>query len=217
MELKLDLHIHSNYSPDSYNTIDVIHSRLVETRFDGYALTDHDTVSGHKEAFEKAGDLVFVPALEVSAKGGHVVVLDPSDVIPVGLSLSETVDHAHDQEAFALMAHPYGLPRSWPNVREVTDAGFDAIEVANSAQVPYQVICELNRRLAERLQLPITGGSDSHLPATIGRSYTVVDSESRDYRDVIKAVKLGRTRVGGSFTTFGDWFEKIFHRRLGLV
>lgn len=171
-------------------------------------------MGGLGEALEKSGNLVVVPAMEVSAKGAHVLVLDPTETVPIGLNISEVVDRVHDQGAIAILAHPYGLPRSWPNISEVEGSSFDAIEVANSAQVPYEVICELNRRLALRMGLPITGGSDSHIPATIGRSYTIVESESNDYHDVIKAIKLGRTKVGGSHTRFGEWFEKNVSRRM---
>ncbi len=214
MELKLDLHIHSDYSPDSFNSIDEINKRIGEQGFDGYALADHDTIKGLDEAREKSADLVFIPAMEVSARRAHVVVLDPVEVVPPGLSLPETVDLIHDQGATAILAHPYGLPRSWPQMHQVEMANLDAIEVANSAQVPYDVICNLNQKLADRLGLPATGGSDSHIPKTVGRSYTIVESESTDYLDVIKAIKLGHTRTGGSYTRFGEWFAKNVLKRM---
>lgn len=214
MELKLDLHVHSDYSPDSFNSIDEINRRIREQGFDGYALADHDTIKGLDEAREKSGDLVFIPAMEVSAIRAHVVALDPVEVVPPRLSLPETVDLIHDQGATAILAHPYGLPRSWPQIRQVESANLDAIEVANSAQFPYDVICDLNQKLADRLDLPSTGGSDSHVPETIGRSYTIVESESTDYLDVIKAIKLGHTKTGGSYTRFGEWFAKNVLKRL---
>lgn len=214
MDLKLDLHIHSTYSPDSFSSVVAIHSRIKEIGFQGYALADHDTMNGLEEALQMSGDLAVIPAMEVSAKGAHVLVLDPTETMPAGLRISEVVDRVHDQGATAILAHPYGLPRSWPNISEVEGTSLDAIEVANSAQVPYEVICELNRRLANRMNLPMTGGSDSHIPKTIGRSYTIVESESTDYNDVIKAIKLGRTKVGGSHTRFGEWFEKNVSKRL---
>ena len=214
MELKLDLHIHSNYSPDSFSSIDSIQSRIEEIGFQGYTLADHDTMDGLEEALQKSGDLTVIPAMEVSAKGAHVLALDPTETIPIGLSVSEVVDRVHDQGATAILAHPYGLPRSWPNMGEISKTRFDAIEVANSAQFPYELICELNRQLALRLKLPATGGSDSHIPGTIGRSYTIVESESTDYHDVIKAIKLGRTKVGGSHTRFSEWFTKNVSKRM---
>jgi len=213
LRLKLDLHIHSIHSPDSFNTIDTITERIREMGFDGYTLADHDTIDGLKEAHEKAGGLVFIPALEVSAKGAHILALNPTEMIEPELSPTETVELIHEQGATAILAHPFGLPRSWVNINRVRYAGFDAVEVANSAQIPYEYICSKNRELAELLNLPMTGGSDSHIPETIGRSYTFVESDSVEVDDVIKAIKLGRTTVGGSYTKITEWFGKNFRKR----
>ena len=213
MRLKLDLHIHSTHSLDSHNTIDTINSRIHELGFQGYALADHDTIDGLQEAREKAGDLTFIPALEVSAKGTHILALDPTELVEPYLSMAETVELIHDQGALAILAHPYGLPRSWVSIDQVEEAGFDAIEVANSAQIPYDYICGLNQKLADRLGLPVTGGSDSHIPETIGRSYTIVESDSPEPSDVIDAIRLGRTSIGGSHTRITEWFSKHFRKK----
>lgn len=208
MRLKLDLHIHSTHSIDSHNTIDTIIHRLQELEFQGYAIADHDTMDGIAEAKEKTGNLAFIPAMEISAKGAHILALDPTELVPPDLSMVETVELIHDQGALAVLAHPYGLPRSWVSMGQVEAAGFDAIEVANSAQIPYEYICGLNQKLADKLGLPTTGGSDSHIPETIGRSYTVVDSDSTELENILKAIRLGRTSTGGSYTRVTEWFSK---------
>lgn len=213
MKLKLDLHIHSVYSPDSFNTIDIINQRIKEQGFNGYALADHDTIQGLTEATEKADELTFIPALEVTAKGVHILAFDPTDIIPQNRSMAETVELIHDQGATAILAHPYGLPKSWVRINQVREANFDAIEVANSAQIPYDYICQKNRKLAEKLGLPMTGGSDSHIPETIGRSYTVVEADSPSKDDVIKAIRLGQTTVGGTFTHITEWFSKNLRKK----
>ena len=213
MRLKLDLHIHSVYSLDSFNTIDTINQHLIELEFNGYALADHDTISGIDEAKAKAGELTVIPALEVSAKGAHILAFDPSELVESDLTPTETVERIHEQGATAILAHPYGLPRSWVNINRVKEAGFDAIEVVNSAQVPYEYICSLNRKLADQLGLPMTGGSDSHIPETIGRSYTIVESDSAEVDDIIKAIKLGHTSAGGTYTHITEWLSKNFKKK----
>jgi hypothetical protein len=209
LKITLDLHVHSVYSRDGANTIDTIRQRIEEAGFHGYALADHDTMEGLPEALKNRGDLVVVPALEVTARGAHVLALEPNETIPMGLSVAETVDKIHEQGATAVLAHPYGLPRSWVSINSVKHAGLDAVEVANSAQFPYQYICGLNRRLAEELMLPITGGSDSHIPDTIGRAYTVIDTPSTELRDVIDSIRKGMTEVGGSGITLIERYKKF--------
>jgi len=194
----LDLHIHSIYSKDSSNTIDVIFERVRKLGLDGFALADHDTIEGIPRAHSKKDDIVFIPALEISARGAHILALNPVEIIPSGLGIVETVELVHEQGSVAILAHPYGFPRSWVNPETVENADFDAIEVANSAQFPYQLILEKNLRLAEKLGLPQTGGSDSHIPATIGSAYTVIESSTREINDVIDAIIKGRTTWYGN-------------------
>ena len=209
LKLKLDLHVHSVYSEDSVNTIDVIVKTLKEQGFQGYAISDHDTLDGVKEALERNSGLVVIPALEVSSKGAHILALEPTEPVKIGLIASETVDIIHNQGATAVLAHPFGFPRSWVKMNQIGEAGFDAIEVANSAQIPYSYIRDLNKDLADKLSLPYTGGSDSHIPETLGRAFTVVESPSTDVNDIIKSIKKGHTEVFGKGITIR---ERILHK-----
>ena len=209
MKITLDLHVHSVHSRDSVNSIDTITRCIEEAGFQGYALADHDTIEGLPEALEKKGDLVVVPALEVTARGAHVLALDPNEPIPMGLSIAETIEKIHDQGATAILAHPYGLPRSWVSINDTKNANLDAVEVANSAQFPYGYICSLNRKLAEELKLPVTGGSDAHIPDTIGRAYTIIDTPSTELRDVIDSIRKGRTEAGGSGISIYERYKKL--------
>lgn len=165
---------------------------------DGFALTDHDNLDGIVEAREKKDNLIFIPALEVSAKGAHVIALNPVEVIPSGRGIRETVDLIHDQGATAVLAHPYGFPRSWVKSKVIERSGFDAIEVANSAQFPYEYVLGKNIKLAESLGLAQTGGSDSHIPDTVGRAYTLIDSPTRNVKDILSSIRKGRTSWRGS-------------------
>ena len=209
MKITLDLHVHSVHSRDSVNSIDTITRCIEEAGFQGYALADHDTIEGLPEALEKKGDLVVVPALEVTARGAHVLALDPNEPIPMGLSIAETIEKIHDQGATAILAHPYGIPRSWVSINDTKNANLDAVEVANSAQFPYGYICSLNRKLAEELKLPVTGGSDAHIPDTIGRAYTIIDTPSTELRDVIDSIRKGRTEAGGSGISIYERYKKL--------
>jgi predicted metal-dependent phosphoesterase TrpH len=184
------------------NNFDDINGRCRDLKLDGYAVCDHDSLEALGRV--ESGGLVVIPGLEVSAKGAHILCFDPVEVVPSGLSIVETVERVHAQGATAILAHPYAIPRSFVRFREVERSGFDAIEVINSAQLPFSFVTACNRGLAEKLGLPQTGGSDSHIPETFGRSYTVVEADSREPDDIIEAIKKGRTRVVGAGISFGE-------------
>jgi hypothetical protein len=207
ISLRIDLHVHTRFSRDAVNGFHDINAACRRLGLDGYAVCDHDTIEGLKGSDPQG--LIVVPGLEVSARGAHILSLDPVEVVPSGLSMVETVERIHVQGATAVLAHPRALPRSFVSLRGAGEAGFDAIEVANTAQIPFGLVMSWNRDLARRLGLPETGGSDAHFPETIGRSYTVVESDSRDPKDVIKAIKLGRTRVFGAGTTAFERFLRL--------
>ncbi len=213
MKLKLDLHIHSIYSKDSNNTIDEIVNTLKKKEFHGYAITDHDTIRGIPEALKKKQDLILIPSLEISAKGAHILALDINENVTPNLSIPETIDIIHQQGATAVLAHPFRFSPSRISMKKVKEARLDGIEVANSAQFPYQYIHDLNRDLAEKLRLPQTGGSDSHIRETIGRAYTVIDSQSRETQDIIKSIEKGRTEVYGSGISLLERFVKIVRKK----
>ena len=209
MKLKLDLHVHTVHSIDGFNTPTDITRRLREQGLDGYAVTDHDTLEGIRPAAENGDGLIVLPGLEVRARGAHILALQPTEPIPQNLSMAETVDIIHGQGATAIIAHPYGLPRSWVNVDRAREAALDAVEVANSAQVPYGIIKGLNERLANKLGLPRTGGSDSHIPETVGRAYTIIEAQGNDDESIVEAIRKGRTMPKGSPISITERIRKI--------
>lgn len=197
MKLRLDLHIHTTHSRDSSLTVDETILRCKAAGLDGFALTNHDTLSGVSEAAEKADSLIVIPGMEVTAQRGHILAIDISEPIPAGLSMAETVELIQGQGAVAVFAHPYAVLRTWVDRGEIKAAGFNAIEVANAAQFPYGYMVRWNTALAERLGLPKTGGSDAHNPEMVGQAYTIVEVNSTEVEDILSSIKRGRTWAWG--------------------
>ena len=206
MRLRIDLHIHSIQSNDSSISLDEVVRRCREEKLDGFAVTDHDTLTRVPPSKLEGTNLICIHGMEVTALGAHVLALDVSESIPPSLSLAETVDRIHDQGAIAVIAHPYSVFRTWVNTKKVEEAEFDAVEVANAAQFPYGFMLERNTRLAERLGLPQTGGSDAHIPRTVGRAYTIFEAEARDVEGVLRALRDGNTVAVGRGIT---WTERL--------
>ena len=61
------------------------------------------------------------------------------------------------------------------------------------------------RGAAKRARLPITGGSDSHTLATVGKGYTHFPGETAD--DLREALWNATTRCGGDYWQFADYAQ----------
>jgi predicted metal-dependent phosphoesterase TrpH len=192
--MRFDLHIHSNYSSDSGLTIDDILKQAVKKGLDGIAICDHNTVAGSLHARNRALELnlplLVIPAVEVSSTKGHLIVLGTGENIPPNLTPEETIRSAHEKDGVVIAAHPFKIR----SIGSVDGLDVDAIETFNS-----RCIFGENTKAKEMACLlgkPQTGGSDSHVLATIGLGFTEIDAEP-DMESVLSAIREGKTRPGG--------------------
>ncbi|UCD44085.1 MAG: CehA/McbA family metallohydrolase [Candidatus Bathyarchaeota archaeon] len=197
MRLRLDLHIHTIKSIDSSIELGDAVRRCREEGLDGFAVTDHDELTKIPSEFSENSNIIIIPGMEASADGAHILAFDIEEQIPAQLPILETVDLIHGQGGIAVIAHPYSVFKAWVNSREIEQSKFDCVEVANAAQFPYGWMLSKNTALAQKLGLPETGGSDAHIPRTMGRAYTVLESDSRDREGVLRALRRGETSAEG--------------------
>jgi predicted metal-dependent phosphoesterase TrpH len=174
---------------------------------DGFAMTNHDTLSKIPESVHSESGLIILPGVEIEAEGIHICAFDIWKLPDANLSLSETVDDIHDQGGFAIICHAHSNPGTWVNRSKVEDAGFDLVEVANARQFPYGIMEVLNSNLAKKLGRSKTGGSDSHIPQTVGRAYTVLEAEERSTEGVLDALRKGRCRGEGRGISLDERFK----------
>jgi len=198
--LKIDLHVHSNRS-DSQSTVKEVISKAREKGLDGIAITDHMRMTPLGLISETDSFLV-VPGMEVETMEGHVLVLGIRKMPKRGLSLAEVVSWARREEGVTVVAHP-SVPGFTAPEQIIERAQPDAIETLN-ALVPFERYNQRGRRIAERLMLPQTGGSDSHRSATVGDAYTVVDAAHRTAADVVSAIKEGKVHPAGVRSSLGN-------------
>ncbi|MCZ7402290.1 MAG: PHP domain-containing protein [Candidatus Methanoperedens sp.] len=192
--MRFDLHIHSNYSPDSGLEVDDILRMAVKKGLDGIAICDHDTLNGslhgRKRVIELNLPLLVLPAVEVSTNRGHLIVLGLRENIPSGLDPKDTVRIAKQMGGVVIAAHPF-KKRSIGNVDGLD---VDAIETFNSRCIFGEN--KKAQKMAIELKVPQVGGSDSHMLATIGSGYTEIDAQP-DEISVLDAIRNGKTRSGG--------------------
>ena len=215
MPLKIDLHMHTHYSPDATTTLKQVAQFAKKRGLDGVAITDHDTVQGALR-LARQRRLLVIPGMEIETPKGHVLALNIKK--PIGkpldtkLILSEVIGNIHEAGGTAVMAHPASMLKSGLGNKILSETDLDAVEVVNSAAFPFFVSTYLSRRLAHQLKLPQTAGSDSHHPQEIGKAYTLVDSDS-NVDDVIEAIRKGKTVPCGEAIS---WIMRIERGASGI-
>ncbi len=201
--LKIDLHLHTCYSEDSSITLKELLHYAEKKTLDGVAITDHNTIQGALKLI-KNNHITIIPGLEVQTEGGHVLGLNLTTIIPSNLSISETVQRIHNAGGAAIIAHPGAFMKS-TSQRITPNLNLDAVEAVNSAAFPFSLATHRGHRLAERLKLPQTGGSDAHHASEIGTAFTLVDADSNS-DDIAEAIRKGAVTPCGKSIT---WTQRI--------
>lgn len=202
--MKLDLHIHSTYSRDASASPREIMEHAKRIGLDGLAITDHNALKGSLEAGALSKDLglVVLRGVEISAQEGHVLAYGVSELVPKGLTMSETVERIRAAGGIAVAAHPRRFP-SGMGLELAMTGEFDAIEVINGGSSRRSNA--LARRVAEGRRSPIIAGSDAHELEQVGKAFTVIDDASSE-DEVISMISKGLSKVGGRSRTRREGF-----------
>jgi predicted metal-dependent phosphoesterase TrpH len=214
----VDMHFHSELS-DGHDRIEDIARRALELGI-GIAVTDHNSIHGAVE-IDRFKNVFSIPGIELTSyEGTHVLVyfydvksllrfysqhvqpfMGAEIMSSLSLELEEIMHRARRFETLIIFPHPYcgsytGIHNPYfPEEkfeRLLSLAG--GVEVINSENLN-----KWNLRsalLGFNLNKGITGGSDGHRLAQMGRVVTVADCAWKR-RSFLDAVKRRKTRVIG--------------------
>jgi len=194
--LKIDMHVHTRYS-DSTGSVEEVLEVAQRKALDGIAITDHNTLKGAYESLEKRSRLIVIPGEEVKTSQGEILALGIKKMIPKDLLITEAIRRTHVQGGLVVIPHPTVPFFSKLTEKDLKNLPIDGLEVFSAITPFSKYFLKKNLELAQRLKLSITAGSDSHSPETVGDAYTIVYSKSRSLNDILRAIKLGYTSVGG--------------------
>jgi len=197
--LKLDLHIHSQYSEDAIGSLEDIIKRLKKKGLHGMAITDHNTNKGALKSKQiKQKDFVVIPGMEISTKDGHIIALNVTENIKKHCSAEETVDIILEMGGVPIVPH---LFRNMSGIKKENLLKFhnklSAIEVFNSCSLPKTNV--KTAKIAKQLGLGGTGGSDAHHPQYVGYAYTTVDTTDPSIDTILSEIQKKKT-WGEGFT-----------------
>jgi predicted metal-dependent phosphoesterase TrpH len=197
---KIDHHVHtSRHSPDSIIDPEVLVQRARLAGLDAVVITEHDYqwMADELAALNaKAGGLVVLSGVEVSAREGHFLVYglpDPFEAGP-GIALADLLKVVKRRDAAIVAAHPFRWDQDFRQIVAQHGPVFDAIELVSNNVTPD------TRAKAEALlkttPMGTTGSSDGHQPEAVGCYYTEFPVEVKTMRDFVQALrsKKGRPR-----------------------
>jgi len=210
--LKIDLHVHTEFSPDGKTTLNEAIAYAKRRSLQGIAICDHNTVEGALRLAGKAKGFIVIVGQEVLTSNGHMLALNITKPVQGGLSPEETTRLIHEDGGLAVMAHPAVLVKgtSWRRLDRNTK--YDAVEVINSAALPFSASKFMATRYAENMSLPKVAGSDSHVPRLIGCAYTQIES-GPELESIVEAVKENRVVPCGGPIPLLERARLIFEKR----
>jgi hypothetical protein len=190
---KVDLHIHTSYSPDAtINPKTLVDQLYAHPFIKTIAVTDHNTIQGYEKVQALASaypDLLVIPGVEVSTFNGDLIILGIAELPPKPWTIENVIDFTKERNALTIAAHPY---RAYGLGDLTKNYAVDAIETLNGTSQSY--VNKLAENLAKEMGLPGVAGSDAHNVNELWTVYTEVQASS-DVNEILKAIKNGLVKV----------------------
>lgn len=190
----IDLHIHTRHGSGCsvLHTRDLV-DRAKKMHLDAVCITDHNTAKA-VERVRKVGQekgLLVLGGMEVRCQEGDVLVFGLQEPPACMIAARDLLELIKRDGGASIVAHPFrcSAPSLGRKIFEIQ--GFDAIEVLNGNSSAEEN--KVAQEVAQKLQLPGTGGSDSHSKERVGKYATEFEDDSiRNEQELIAALKSGR-------------------------
>ncbi len=216
---KADLHVHSNVSDGARSPEQIIDYVESNTDIDKVYITDHNNIAGAKIALAyslfKNYKIEVGIGSEISTQHCHMIGLDIKKNIKNKMSPQDTAKEILNQGGFPVIAHPFNPFQKGRHLN-----GKILVESMLSSNIPFAI--EVNGSLnymtlfysrgrffrkqaelslankkainiAKEYNIPIVGGSDSHLRVVLGSAYTIYKE------DLISDIKENTIQYGFNF------------------
>ena len=209
----MDMHVHTEFSYDSFSKIKKIAKRAREKKF-GIAITDHNEIKGAQEAMKRFKDILIIPGIEVRSHSGvdiliyfydletletfyenHVKPFRKNNPFVTDLSEEEIVNRARLFKCVISAAHPFA-PRKL-GLAGVIKTGtvsknilkkIDLVEIKNGVMMKLHNF--LSKKWARKINKSFSAGSDAHFSGQAGSILTLVKlQEGQHFLDAVKSQK----------------------------
>ena len=204
--MKIDLHIHTSpLSACSYIDPQELMQEARRLKLDGICLTEHQVVWDPDEVDKLAGEagIRIFRGNEFTTNQGDILVFGFYEDIKELLIIQELRDKVTAADGYMIVAHPFrgfktfGIGQLQLTVDQACQRKVlefvDAVEVGNGKLSPDEN--DMARKVAEKLGLPGTGGSDAHRVDEVGTWVTVFEKDIEDENELLQELHAGRFKA----------------------
>jgi len=204
--MRIDLHIHTApLSACSYIDPRELVQEARRLKLDGICLTEHQVVWNRAEVDRLAeeGGIRIFRGNEFTTNQGDILVFGFYEDIKELLLLQELREKVTAAGGYMIAAHPFrgfktfGIGQLQMTVEQASKRKMlqlvDAVEVGNGKLAPDEN--EMARKVAEKLGLPGTGGSDAHRVDEIATWITVFEKDIEDENELLQELHAGRFKA----------------------
>jgi predicted metal-dependent phosphoesterase TrpH len=194
--MKIDLHCHTFFSKDGISSPKKLIETALKNGIDGIAITDHDTISGWREAefWAKKLGAGLILGEEIKTKAGDILGLFLKSEIK-SREPEKVMKEIKSQEGIVVIPHPFHLVEKFKDdLKKYLDL-IDAIEVFNGRQ-PFSFFDKKAFEFAKKHNVAMVAGSDAHSCFDIGKVYTQTEG-AKDLEEFKKAIFQKKTKIFG--------------------
>jgi len=201
--MRIDLHVHTwPRSQCSHMKPEDLVQEAVRLGLDGFCLTEHQVLWDPAEVKTLAREtgLTILRGNEITTAQGDVLAFGLEKDIKGVITIQELKEEAEEAGAFLILAHPFrgfklfGMGELDMNIdqaaRKKAFKFVDAIEIRNGNIRGQEN--EMAEKVAERLNLPGTAGSDAHHLDNVGAWVTDFERVIEDETALIRELKARR-------------------------
>lgn len=204
--MKIDLHIHTRpRSQCSYIQPADLVKEAKKIGLDGFCLTEHQVIWDFEEVQKLAEDsgIKIFRGNEITTAQGDVLVFGLEKDIQGILPIQTLFKEVEAAGAFSILAHPFrgfktfGMSDLSLSVEQASQkkalSFVHAVEIKNGKVTDNDN--DMAQKVAEKLNLPGTGGSDAHNLDDIGTFVTEFENDIQDETQLLAELHSGRFKA----------------------
>jgi len=215
--MKLDFHIHTNFSPDGLSSPQDVVAAALNKGLNCICITDHNETKGALAAIKYGFDknILVLPGIEISTQHGDILGINIKRKVPRGLTAKETIKEIQKQGALAVIAHPFNWPtgRFLGGLEEFLMA--DAIEGFNANL--FRFSNTRAQKFSKKHNLAVTASSDAHKAKFVGRGYLEIPGDNLPEQEILEAIKNKNGTIFGKVLTMIELAENAMKADLAKL